>query len=235
MEAFQRSDALGRFILLLLFCMSFYSWFILVYEFLNLRRSAANTERFLAAFELERADPLAFQRSRASLAATCPLDQVFRVGCRRLSRMLAEEGALGHRELAELEESMKLALSTEGLRMQSRLVTLATISSVAPLLGLFGTVWGIMLSFHSMAASGVNSLKAVAPGITIALVTTVAGLAVAIPALVGHNLLAAGIRRTIASMKSFILDFIALLEERYVREGGKSGGADCNRARRTSR
>ncbi len=145
--------------------------------------------------------------------------RVYQVGCRRLGAFIREsrcEGAdprIGTKAMLDVEDAMTMAIASESLEMETRLGSLATISSVSPLLGLFGTVWGIMLAFHNMGVTGTTSIRAVAPGLTVALVTTVTGLAVAIPALVGHNLLASQVRLAVSGMKSFALDFLGLVEQ----------------------
>jgi biopolymer transport protein TolQ len=92
---------------------------------------------------------------------------------------------------------------------------LATTAAAAPFIGLFGTVWGIMVAFSDIGASGTTSIVAVAPGIAEALVNTAAGLAAAIPALVGYNYFANRTRRLRARMDDFVLEFLNLAERNF--------------------
>lgn len=218
-SAFAKSDWLGRMILTLLVLLSIYSWKILLQQILRLRQEEEDTERFLDRYGAIHDDPTALE---AGLDAVGPSEaavvQVYRAGCRRLKGFLRDssdgrKARIGMKELLDIEDAMSLAISRSSLHMETRLGALATISSVSPLLGLFGTVWGIMLAFHNMGITGTTSIRAVAPGLTVALVTTVTGLAVAIPALVGHNLLAGRVRVASSRLKAFALDFLGHVEQ----------------------
>ena len=92
---------------------------------------------------------------------------------------------------------------------------LATTAAASPFIGLFGTVWGIMVAFRDIGISGSTSLATVAPGIAEALINTAAGLAAAIPALIGFNYFANAIRRQRADMEDFLLEFINLAERNF--------------------
>lgn len=217
-QAFAKSDWLGRLILTLLVFLSVYSWSILVQEFLKLRRDEEDTERFLDEYRGVHDDPLALYRNaEEGDEPDAAVIQVYRAGCRRLQGFIRDKGRegkarIGMKEILDIEDAMTLAISRASLGMEMRLGALATISSVSPLMGLFGTVWGIMLAFHSMGITGTTSIRTVAPGLTVALVTTVTGLAVAIPAMVGHNLLAARVRVAASRLKAFALDFLGHVE-----------------------
>jgi len=117
-----------------------------------------------------------------------------------------------------VEKVLDVALSREIDRLEHRLLFLATVGSTAPFIGLFGTVWGIMNSFQSIAASNDTSLVAVAPGIAEALFATALGLVAAIPAVVAYNKLSGDLSRYTVRLESFGTEFRALfarqLEER---------------------
>ena len=220
LDAFSKSDSLGKFVLAVLIVLSVYSWAVLISEYLSLRRSTRASHTFLRRFGAISKDPLAlYGTPTCKQLGQAPLVRVYEVGCRRLDAFIREsrcEGTnnkLGTKAMLDVEDAMTMAIASESLEMETRLGSLATISSVSPLLGLFGTVWGIMLAFHNMGVTGTTSIRAVAPGLTVALVTTVSGLAVAIPALVGHNLLASQVRLAVSGMKSFSLDFLGLVEQ----------------------
>jgi biopolymer transport protein TolQ len=93
--------------------------------------------------------------------------------------------------------------------------TLATIASVSPFIGLFGTVWGVMDAFSGLGDVGAASLRAVAPGISEALITTAAGLFAAIPALIAYNHYLHGIRAVASRMSDFAAEFVAKVETLY--------------------
>ena len=95
---------------------------------------------------------------------------------------------------------------------------LATAVSASPLLGLLGTVWGVLDAFGAMAVAGAANLSAVAPGISAALLTTVVGLLVAIPSAIGYNVLTSKIRELAVQMDNFAQEFVAELQRRFVQQ-----------------
>ncbi len=100
-------------------------------------------------------------------------------------------------------------------RLEKGMSTLATIASVSPFIGLFGTVWGVMDAFAGLGDAGAASLRAVAPGIAEALVTTAAGLFAAIPALIAYNHYLHGIRGVASRMNDFAAEFVSKVETLY--------------------
>jgi biopolymer transport protein TolQ len=96
--------------------------------------------------------------------------------------------------------------------MEQRITWLATIGNIAPFVGLFGTVWGIIDAFHSLGTAGAATLRAVAPGISEALITTAAGILVAIPAVIGYNQLTAQLRDFAARMDDFGRELLNAIE-----------------------
>ena len=109
------------------------------------------------------------------------------------------------------------------------MIILATAVSGAPFVGLLGTVWGVMETFADVAKAGSASLAAMAPGVSAALITTVTGLLVAIPAMFGYNYLVTSVRGMIVEMDNFAAELTSAFEHRYVEhrpgDGGGSGGA----------
>ena len=110
-----------------------------------------------------------------------------------------------------VDKVMQVTISREMLNLESRLLFLATVGSVAPFIGLFGTVWGIMNSFQSIAISRDTNLAVVAPGIAEALFATALGLVAAIPAVVAYNRFSNQTSRIGARMESFADEFSAIL------------------------
>ena len=106
----------------------------------------------------------------------------------------------------------------EADRMKRSLRPLSVIATISPLLGLLGTVWGVMDAFNGMAQSGSAALSAVAPGISGALLTTIVGLLVALPSMVGYNLLSSRIRRISVQMDNFAQEYISAIQNAYVIE-----------------
>ena len=110
---------------------------------------------------------------------------------------------------------MQVAASDEVRRLEGGMSTLATIASVSPFIGLFGTVWGVMDAFTGLGDAGTASLRAVAPGIAEALVTTAAGLLAAIPALIAYNHYLQTIRAAATRMDHFAAEFVSRVETLY--------------------
>jgi biopolymer transport protein TolQ len=111
-----------------------------------------------------------------------------------------------------VERATQIAASEELTRLERRLPWLATTGAVTPFIGLFGTVWGIIDAFHGLGTAGAATLRAVAPGISEALVTTAAGLAAAIPAVIAYNHFTHSIREFAARMGDFALEFLNAVE-----------------------
>ena len=112
---------------------------------------------------------------------------------------------------ARLEKVLDVSIAREVEKLESKLIVLATVASTAPFVGLFGTVWGIMTSFRSIAASKNTSLAVIAPGLAEALLATAIGLFAAIPALIFFNNLQGIVARFQARMESFADEFSSIL------------------------
>lgn len=110
---------------------------------------------------------------------------------------------------------MQIAAADEVRRLEKGMSWLATTGSVSPFIGLFGTVWGVMDAFSGLGDAGTASLRAVAPGIAEALITTAAGLAAAIPAVIAYNHYLRGIRAVATRMDNFAAEFVAKIETLY--------------------
>lgn len=119
--------------------------------------------------------------------------------------------------LDNLERSLRKATENEIAEMENRLTILATTGSTGPFIGLFGTVWGIMNSFHQIGLTGSASLAAVAPGISEALITTAIGLAAAIPAVVIYNNCVSVIRKEEISLNNFNTDFLNIVKRNFFK------------------
>jgi biopolymer transport protein TolQ len=212
----------AKLILLVLFGLSFVSWVIMVERFLHFRKMTEQDRRVKGAGN-GGGSPDSWSKLAASNPAS-PLAAMAHAGHRLLSevgkrlhlRRVGDIAGLSEEDKRTLIEMLSNALerrrAEEVSRLEKNLIFLATTASVSPFLGLLGTVWGIMGSFVSMGVEGSASLNVVAPGIAEALITTVAGLASAIPALVGYNLLVRRIRREEADMERFGLEMLQAVE-----------------------
>jgi biopolymer transport protein TolQ len=121
------------------------------------------------------------------------------------------------RNLVPLERSAQTAASEAVTALERRMTWLATIASVSPFVGLFGTVVGIIDAFHGLGSAGAATLRAVAPGISEALITTAAGLFVAVPAVIAYNQFTARIRVFASAVDDFCRELLNSLEEMPVR------------------
>jgi biopolymer transport protein TolQ len=139
-----------------------------------------------------------------------PLIGVFDFGYSEVARQMKSRGAVTN-PLA-LERSLQLGMSEEITRLERNMSLLATTATVSPFIGLFGTVWGIIDAFQQLGTAGAASLRAVAPGISEALITTAMGLAAAIPAAIFYNLFGNTIKEFAARMEDFMLEFLNLTE-----------------------
>jgi len=157
---------------------------------------------------------------RAGAGGT-PLVSVYAAGYRELEAQIGganpRAGATGGklRNANAVGGEMQVAAGEEVRRLEKGMSTLATIASVSPFIGLFGTVWGVMDSFAGLGDVGAASLRAVAPGISEALITTAAGLFAAIPALIAYNHYLHGIRGVASRMNDFSAEFVAKVETVY--------------------
>ena len=146
------------------------------------------------------------------------LNRVFKVGMRELQRRFDESGAdvkLTTNSVNAIRASMDTAMVRENQRLQKQMVLLTIAISGGPFIGLFGTVMGVMITFAEVALAGNVDVNAIAPGISAALVATVAGLAVAIPCLFGYNYLASQIKEISADMRVFVDEYQARVSEEF--------------------
>ncbi|MDF7807770.1 MotA/TolQ/ExbB proton channel family protein [Pontiellaceae bacterium B12219] len=233
-SAFWDSTMPGKIIVILLFIGSAMAWTIMYTKGVQLRFASRSTVEFLETFRSER-NPTALFASDEEFAGT-PLNTIYNAGCIALGNelsthgidpddvLLADQTSEMHRrltlhQLETLRSVVDRNVADEALNLEDQMGMLATAVSAAPFLGLLGTVWGVMDAFSGMAASGSAALSAVAPGISGALLTTIVGLIVALPSMVGYNTLSSQIRRISVQMDNFAQEFISEIQNTYVIEG----------------
>ncbi|HZC23762.1 MAG TPA: MotA/TolQ/ExbB proton channel family protein, partial [Candidatus Binatia bacterium] len=139
-----------------------------------------------------------------------PLVGVFEGAYEDYRRQAASSGGL--RSLVSIQRGMQIGASEEITRLERNVTWLAITAAVTPFVGLFGTVWGIIDAFHGLGTAGAATLRAVAPGISEALITTAGGLAAAIPAVIAYNLIGASIRELAARSDDFSLEVLNAVE-----------------------
>jgi biopolymer transport protein TolQ len=131
---------------------------------------------------------------------------------------LENKTSLNLLQLNAVRNAAERQIADQQLGLESKMGFLSTAVSASPLLGLLGTVWGVLDSFTQMALQGSANLSAVAPGIASALLTTVVGLLVAIPSSIGYNMLLAQIRTMAVQMDNYADEFMSQLQRTFIRE-----------------
>ncbi len=232
-SAFWDSTFPGKAIVILLFLGSAVAWTIMWTKWVQLKFASRTTADFLSAFRSER-NPTALFTKREDYPGS-PLNTIYKAGCKALGGELHAHGVdpedllmggltsemhrrLSLNQLETLRAVVDRNVADEALNLESQMGMLATAVSAAPFLGLLGTVWGVMDAFAGMAQSGSAALSAVAPGISGALLTTIVGLLVALPSMIGYNTLSAKIRRISVQMDNFAQEFISAIQNNYVIE-----------------
>ena len=220
--AFANSDGMGKSIVFLLFVGSMIVWFIMIEKWLGLYRAQKLSERFAGQFA-QRHGLNSMLRDAAD--NPCPVARVYLSGMEQLLEFYGASAdemrrapangpvpKLSPAQLDAVQTALEREVSSQIFVIEERIGVLATAVSLSPFLGLFGTVWGVMLAFCGVAAAGSANIQALAPGVAGALLTTVAGLLVAIPSLVGYNTLTQMIRKITVSMDNFSEAFMARLK-----------------------
>ena len=208
LNLFLQADAVVKAVMIGLLLASVWTWAIIFTHSIRLRRINRGTDKFERDFWATN-DIDAFHASRAN--DRLPIAAVMSAAMDewRRSTKTAQVDRAGTRE--RLASRMNAAVATELDRLSDRLNVLATVGSVAPFVGLFGTVWGIMRSFTAIAGANNTSLAVVAPGIAEALFATAIGLFAAIPAVIAYNRLTHGLDRLEAKLSRFADRFHATL------------------------
>jgi biopolymer transport protein TolQ len=208
----------AKFVLATLVVFSLISWGIILYKGIALRRAHASSETFLDVFR--RSSKFSEVNSVCAQLRASPLVGVFQAGYAEVNQQVRAAGSHGSakptvRSLDSLSRALARAATVEVTRLERRVSFLATTASVAPFIGLFGTVWGIMDAFGDIGRMGSANLAVVAPGISEALITTAAGLAAAIPAAVFYNFYNSRIRVLSSMLDDFALEFLNIVERNF--------------------
>lgn len=198
-------------ILGVLICFSIYSWTVIFSKMSALRTARRTNARFLRAFRKAagmEAVMVVSEQFRPS-----PLVAVFDFGYEELERQVKARGRVHNR--TAIERTLQLGVSEELTKLERNMNWLATTASVTPFIGLMGTVMGIIKAFNDLSSMGSTSLKAVGPGISVALIATAVGLFAAIPAAIFYNYFGHLIREMGARMDDFSLEFLNMAERGF--------------------
>jgi biopolymer transport protein TolQ len=228
------AGAMVKLVLFLLLAFSITSWAIIFMKYRIIHRARKETNRFQEIFWRSKSLAVAFNESKDLRYS--PVAELFRVGYQELGRLYKvqqeteetaqrESGDILSTNLVRFENiprALRAAMNSQVTHLGYALTFLATTGNTAPFIGLFGTVWGIMNSFHNIGLRGGANLAVVAPGISEALIATATGLAAAIPAVIGYNYFSNQVRVLESEMNHFSSDFLNIIErDLYKRSGLK--------------
>jgi len=218
-----------KVVLLLLFFFSITSWAIIFVKFRYIRKAYGESVDFTDLFWQSRNLSDAF--SKAKVLKSSPVARVFVAGYVEVKKTAEINGKpkagsesrssdYNFMGIGSVQRALRRAIALEVRRLSQLVPFLATAGNTAPFIGLFGTVWGIMNTFHGIGASGSASLAVVAPGISEALVATAAGLAVAIPSVIAYNYFVDRIRVLDSELQSFAADLLNIIERDIQKQRG---------------
>jgi len=215
-----------QFVMALLLIFSIVSWSIILIKYFYIRKAYKESSYFIDFFWKSRDLSEAFAKAKQFHGS--PIARVFRIGYLELKKLTRSGVSIKSSQSSEtaplsslgtkftgtdnIKRALRRSINTEVAQMTQMVPFLATTGNTAPFIGLFGTVWGIMNSFHGIGISGSASLAVVAPGISEALIATAAGLAAAIPAVIAFNYFMQKIRTLETELQSFSADFLNIVE-----------------------
>jgi biopolymer transport protein TolQ len=202
----------ARSVLFLLLFFSLFSWALIFQKLRLFSRIERQMAGFLRAFRAARSLP----DPKAVAGLGSPLESLYAAGHRELSSQLAGNPHGRIKSLQAVTTDMQMAAGEEIRKIEKYMPWLATTGSITPFIGLFGTVWGVMDAFSGLGEAGAASLRAVAPGIAEALITTAAGLFTAIPAVMAYNHFLHHIKQLGTRMDNFTMEVAALIEKQYL-------------------
>ncbi len=203
---FTRADFIVKSVIIILILASIYSWALIFEKYKVFKKIFKSTEEFEQDFINSKSIKTLYEK--VDQDNDDPMAIVFRSG----AKYLTENKSQSQNILTEKVKSvMDVAIDKEVEKYENKLTFLATVGSVAPFIGLFGTVWGIMNSFQSIAISRNTSLAIVAPGIAEALFATALGLLAAIPAVVAYNKFTSNSRKYTQKLENFTQTFISII------------------------
>jgi|TARA_B110000211_G_scaffold201530_1_gene233177 biopolymer transport protein TolQ len=205
-KLFLRADFVVKFVIILLIASSIFSWALIFDKYKLFRKINISTEEFEKKFW--KAKSAENFNNNLPVNSTDPATIIFKAAMNELIKTKRQSSAT---QAARVERILEVATDTEIKNIEKNFTFLATVGSTAPFIGLFGTVWGIMNSFQSIAISRNTSLAIVAPGIAEALFATALGLLAAIPAVVAYNKFNSDAKRYISRIDNFSKRFLSII------------------------
>lgn len=217
-----RATPEGKIIIIILAIFSIFAWSVMASKAVQMRRAKRLNRLFESEYRTQKSALAIYDRQVQ--VDDCPLFVVYREGCKEMDIRLKTPGGEGRKQyislkaMEHIKRTLEGAVASQSLRLESGLILLAIAVSGAPFLGLLGTVWGVMSTFGQIAQQGNASLSTMAPGVSAALVTTVAGLLVAIPSMFGYNYLVHNLRVLTVELDNFAQDLVSKLETEYLKD-----------------
>ncbi len=212
----------GKIIIVILILFSIFAWSVMAAKAMQMRRAKKLNHFFEVEFRNQKHVLDLFDRKLH--VTDCPLFAVYQEGCRELDARLRSGGASTRKSIVSLKSmehvkrTLERTVAQQSIRLESGLILLAIAVSGGPFLGLLGTVWGVMSTFSYVAMKGSADLKTMAPGVSGALITTVAGLLVAIPSMFGYNWLVHNLRVVTVELDNYAQELVSHMETEYMQE-----------------
>ena len=210
LELFLNASIVVKSVIILLLLASIISWMVIFERWLYINKVSQEFLTFESRFWSDSGLEALLAESQEEGHQTIGAEYLFQIGFLDYKR-LKNENIDSETIMSSVQRNMRAALAKEQALLEKHLPFLATVASVSPYIGLFGTVWGIMNSFRGLAGSSQATLSAVAPGISEALIATAIGLFAAIPALIAYNKFISESDSLVSSMEGFKEEFSAVL------------------------
>lgn len=231
-SAFNQSDMAGKLIVILLLIASAYCWMLIIMNWRALNRAQRESGRFRYHFSREN-HPMNLHLQRKKFLHT-PLFSIYDTACRGVVEELSpavenpddlfikggliQEAKLSPLKVDSIRDKIERRMADEAVKLEGELAYLGAAVNAAPFLGMFGTVLGVMSTFAEIGESGSVVISEVAPGISAALITTVMGLVVALPASIAYSVLGRKLRTLAVDMDNFTQEMNSLIRRHYLRE-----------------
>ena len=212
----------AKAIIALLFFFSIAVWWTMLFKIIQMRRARKLNAYFGQEFTAQKSVLEMFDRKLQ--VDGCPLYAVYQAGCVQLdSRLRGPSGERAKQQISlknmeHIKRAIENVVAKESLKLESGLILLAIAVSGAPFMGLLGTVWGVMSTFAGIAQQGSATMAAMAPGVSAALVTTVAGLLVAIPSMFGYNWLVHNLRAFTVELDNYAQELVSKMETEFLKD-----------------
>jgi biopolymer transport protein TolQ len=233
--AFEKATPEGKVTIGFLAIVSMLSWTVIITKGRQLWLARRVGKKFFAAYRSTR-DPLELHRSKKAFDGA-PAYEVYYTGAEEMNYHLTKnpvqvngKAQVSRASFDFVRVAMERAVSTQGMGLEKGMIVLSTAVAGGPFIGLLGTVWGVMETFSGVAAANAASLTAMAPGVAGALIATVIGLLVAIPAMFGYNFMVTQVRGITQELDDFASEFSTQLTHTYVEKdtGLASVGTDLS-------